>query len=338
MLVRLHGPIVLAAALMAGSGCGGVSEVDAPDAAASSRATQEATATTTHQVVPLLAPIADQSIERDTPPAVRDRIVREQQAFLKSAKEASRLPATVSAGCQPSEIPGGTLGPPPPEIATRILGHHVEVVFHYPSLPRSAACRPAGLDVVVYSGEKASSSFNNAGGVGHYLLRGPHGRVVLDVPWFAEPPYHVSASSTTVVGIRGRSIERSLRCPGTGEPVKGCLAGYRPPLHALPMPAPVLPLRGVDRASLEASLRYVLAGERRAPLARSSRCPTRHLCEVTFIDPSFPRLPYRVRYRIAGEQIAGCWMGLRGATVGELPYPDASAGRHQIAACISWLR
>ena len=104
------------------------------------------------------------------------------------------------------------------------------------------------------------------------------------------------------------------------------------------MPAPILPLRGVGRASLEASLRYVLAGERSAPLARGARCPTLRLCEATFVDPSFPRSPYRVQYRIAGEQISGCWMGLRGAILDELPYPDASTGRLQLAGCRSWLR
>jgi hypothetical protein len=55
---------------------------------------------------------------------------------------------------------------------------------------------------------------------------------------------------------------------------------------------------------------------------------------VTFIDPSFPRSPYRV----AGEQVPGCWMGMKGATVDKRPYEDASTGRLQLAACSSWLR
>ena len=103
------------------------------------------------------------------------------------------------------------------------------------------------------------------------------------------------------------------------------------------MPAPILPLRGVDRSALEASFNHVLAGERWAPLVRSSRCPTLRLCEATFVDASFPRSPYRVRYRIAGEQVAGRWMGLKGAIVDELPYADASTGRLQLAGCSSWV-
>ena len=228
------------------------------------------------------------------------------------------------------------LGPPPPELVPRILGHHVEIAFDYPSMPSSPACRPAILDVVVYGGRKASPTFKNA--VGHYLLRGPRGRVVLDIPWFGRPPYQVSVNSTSIAGVRGPSVERPLRCPGTGDLVKGCLPGYRPPLHSWPMPAPVLPLRSVDRPSLEESFRYVLAGERWAPLVRSSRCPTLRLCEATFFDPSFPRSPYRVRYRIAGEQVAGCWLGLKGAIVDELPYADASTGRLLLAGCRSWVR
>lgn len=291
-------------------------------------------ATAVPQPIPLLTELPSWSIERDTPPAVRARIIREQAAFMEWARKAQALPRTTAAGCRPAE--GGVLGPPPPEVAPRILGHHVEVAFTYPSMPSSPACRPAILDVVVYSGQKASSSFKNA--VGHYLLRGPRARVVLDVPWLGRPPYHVIVNSTSAAGVRGPSVERPLRCPGTGDPVKGCLPGYRPAAHSWPMPAPILPLRGVDRSSLEASFHYVLAGERWAPLVRSSRCPTLRLCEARFFDASFPHSPYRVRYRIAGEQVAGCWMGLRDAIVDKLPYADASTGRLLLAGCSSWVR
>ena len=289
--------------------------------------------TTAPQTTPLLTELPSWSIERDTPPAVRARIIREQQSFMELARKAQAQPRTAAAGCKPVE--GGSLGPPPPEITPRILGHHVEVTFAYSSMPSSLACRPAILDVVVYGGWKASSSFKNA--VGHFLLRGARGRVVLDLPWLGRPPYHVIVSSSSVAGMRGPSVERPLRCPGTGDPVKGCLPGYRPAAHSWPMPAPILPLRGVERSALEASFNHVLAGERWAPLVRSSRCPTLRLCEATFVDPSFPRSPYRVRYRIAGEQVEGCWMGWKGAIVDKPPYADASTGRLQLAGCSSWV-
>jgi hypothetical protein len=120
--------------------------------------------------------------------------------------------------------------------------------------------------------------------------------------------------------------------------ISGCLAGYIPAAHEWTMPEPVLPLRGLNRSTLEASLRYVLDGEQWAPLERGVRCSTLRRCEIPFVDPSFPRSPYQVQYRVAGEQISGCWMALRGRFIGEPPYPDASGGRLQLAGCAAWVR
>ena len=294
--------------------------------------------TTAPGAIPFLAPLPDLSIERDTPPAVRDRNTRERQAYLELARDAARAPRTAAGGCRPSDMPGGSPGAPPPQIAPRILGHHVEVVVTYASTPRSAACRPLFLDVVVYSGKKSSASFNNAGGVGHYLLRGQRGRIVLDIPWGGKPPYRVSVNSRGADDRRGPGIERALTCPVTGETIRGCLAGYLPAPHEWTMPEPVLRIRGLNRSTLEASLRHVLEGEQWAPLTRAVRCSTLRQCEVTFVDASFSRSPYRVQYRIAGEQISGCWMALRGRFIDERPYPDAGGGRLQLAGCAAWAR
>lgn len=326
---RLHLPVAIASLALV-AGCGGGTE-EAPDAAQPAQETPSI-----HASIPMLAPMSSESIERDTPPPVRERLIREQQALLDAAREAARVERTIAAGCRPAG-PGYGLGPPTPSIDARILGHHVEIAFEYARLPQSPACRPAMLEVVVYSGEKASATFKNAGGVGRYAVRGPRGRIVLDVPWFGRPPYRVMVNSSSAAGRRGPTVERLLRCPKTGEPVNGCLAGYRPTAHAFPMPTPILPLRGVNRTSLEATMRYVLAGEHSAPLARGVRCETLRLCDVTFVDPSFPDSPYRVRYRVAGEQVAGCWMAMRGQALDELPYEDASTGRLRIAGCTSWL-
>jgi hypothetical protein len=192
--------------------------------------------------MPLLVQEPYLSIDRDLPLPVRDRKIAVVKDLNERAKAAARLPATAANGCVPSSF--GSLGSPAPSISSRLLGHHVEVVFNFSRMPASPACRPFELTVVVYAGKKASSSFKNS--VGRFWLQGPRGRAVVDLPWTGNPPYHVIVSSATITGRRGPEVERSLRCPGTRSVVRGCLAGYRPTAHTNPMPKPVLPVRGLD--------------------------------------------------------------------------------------------
>jgi hypothetical protein len=287
--------------------------------------------------LPLLAPAPELSIDRDLPPAVRARLEREQSRLARQARAAARIQPTTGLGCERSGIRGapGGLGPPAPQVLRRsVLGHHVEVVFGFRTLPRSPACRPWLLDVVTYSGRKASPTFKNW--VEHYRIRSLRGRVVLDLPWGGRPPYRLIVSTDTITGLPSRGVDLALRCPRAG-----CLPGYQPAPHSDSMPKPVLPIRGLDRPTLEATLRYVLADERTRPVLRavprSSRCPSLTTCVVTYVDPAFPASPYRVRYRIAGEQLPGCWMGLRQGTLDPLPFPDAATGRLELAACASWV-
>jgi hypothetical protein len=286
--------------------------------------------------IPFLAPSPALGIDRDLPPSVRDRYEREQRRRLELAREASAGAATRSAGC----VPSGTsaLGPPAPTVAARILGHHVEVVFEFAQLPASPACRPWEATVVVFAGRRASSSFKSQ--VASFLVSAQRARVVVDLPWFAQPPYSLTVTSSTILGRRSRAVERRLRCPGTGHAVRGCLDGYRPGLHSFPMPKPVLPIRGLTRSTLEASLRYVVDAERAAPpltaVPVASGCRSLAVCDVTYADPSFPASRYRVRYRIAGAQVRGCWMGIRQAVLGAMPYEDAGRGRLQLAGCAGW--
>jgi hypothetical protein len=44
-----------------------------------------------------------------------------------------------------------------------------------------------------------------------------------------------------------------------------------------------------------------------------------------------------VGYAIAGQQIEGCWLGLKGKRIGKMPYEDAGSGRVFLAGCASWL-
>jgi hypothetical protein len=212
----------------------------------------------------------------------------------------------------------------------------VEVVLEYSKLPSADSCRPAGFTVVVYSGKHASPTFNGAGAINRYLVRPGRVRVISDLPWGGAPPYHVFVNAETIVGKRSPNVELPLTCPG-GDRVKGCLLGYRPELHAWNLPEPVLPVIGLDRAMLERSLRYVVAQER-VPYSQRVHCASLRYCVVTYVEPAYPKMAYRIRYRVAGQQVRGCWMAMGERTLDPRPYEGAGPGRNELAGCASWLR
>jgi hypothetical protein len=290
--------------------------------------------------IPFLLPFVPEAPEGDTPPAVRARLEREQAEALRELRRAAAAPATEQAGCRPFRISAGksALGPPAPTVHARILGHQVEVTFAFSELPQSAACRPAGLDVVVYNGDQASPTFNSSGAAEQYQLRGRHGRVTVDLPWGGHPPYRLRVSSRNAKATPGRAVEQPLACPGTSDYVRGCLPGYQPPLHRWPLPKPVLPIRGLSLRSLERSMQYVVAADKKPASPLAVRCASLKSCEVTYADPAFPGSGYRVSYAIAGQQLSGCWMGIHGEIRGRLPYPDADYGPLELSACASWVR
>jgi len=287
---------------------------------------------------PVLVPIPEVSLERDTPAPVRARIERQRREWLARAKRASRQPVSTATGCVRFRASWGRdeVGPAAPKVKeARIIGHHVEVVFEYPKLPSADSCRPAALTVGVYSGKHASPTYNNSGAINHYMISSTRGRVISDLPWGGTPPYHVFASPETILGKRGPTVELSLTCPG-GDRVKGCLLGYRPAQYAWTLPQPVLPVIGIDRATLERSLRYVIA-EERVPHPHRARCASLHYCEITYVDPAYPKTPYRIRYQVAGEQVRSCWMAMRERILD--PRPDgAGIGRLELAGCADWLQ
>jgi len=207
--------VLTAASLIAGGSAGGVG--------ATSR-------------VPVLFPLSQRTVEGDTPPAVRALLEGEQRAAIVRARAAAKQPRTSAAGCVPFTDAGGkrSLGPPAPTVRARIIGHHVEVLFSYRQLPASAACRPAAVWVVVFSGKPASTTFNNAGAVGTYAVAGPDGRVLVDLPWNGSAPYSLQTSSSTLLGLFGPRTRQPLACPAAG-----CLLGYQPAAHSWPMPKPV---------------------------------------------------------------------------------------------------
>ena len=105
----------------------------------------------------------------------------------------------------------------------------------------------------------------------------------------------------------------------------------------MPIPRPVLPIRGVNPATLEASLRYVIANER-WPNATAARCRSLQVCDITYADPVYRRVPFRVRYRIAGQQVVGCWLAWYEKLLDTRPYEDAGRGRQFLAGCVDWLK
>jgi len=141
-------------------------------------------------------------------------------------------------------------------------------------MPSSDACRPFAVTTVV-SGVRLTTS--GPGAINRYRVNASRARVVSELAWYAKPPYRLAVSSETIVGFRSREVELSLRAPERVSSLKSCLRGYAPSLHAMPIPRPVLLLRGIDRLSLGASLRYVIADERTATPA-AARCLSLRRC------------------------------------------------------------
>jgi hypothetical protein len=279
----------------------------------------------------LFGPHPSLATERDMPAVVRARIAREQRRLVRLAKGAEGQPASRASGCVEGDFPG-TLGPPAPRVTPRILGYQVEVLIEFARLPRSWQCRPWQLQAIVHSRD-AKLNFDS-----HFAVEERRGRIVVNLPWFGHPPYRLEVFSETLFGRQGPTIEVPIRCPSTEDRVRGCLAG----LAGFSSPKPELPIHGVTLSSLVASLDYLLEPQRRPPVLRAAprafRCRSLRVCEVTYIDEAFPASPFRVRYRITGQQVRGCWMGLHEGISGRRPYDDAGGGPPTLAACVSWVR
>jgi hypothetical protein len=156
---------------------------------------------------------------------------------------------------------------------------------------------------------------------------------VIRLPLYSIPPYKLTVAAVTLMGRRSKLVEDVLACPA-----EGCLEGDAPPPHGPLAHARHFPLRGVDRVQLERSFREAIdAIARAAPHMRyAARCTSRSSCSVTYTDPLYPRRPYRVEYRIEGEQARGCWLVSTWKRIGEPPYEDAFWAGPE-AGCVGWL-
>ena len=251
------------------------------------------------RAIPFVPPMADGTIEFGTPPPVRARMIRQERAWIARARAARLAPRSRAAGCR--IVTGESsryLGPPAPDVKPSIIGRHVVVEYDFGRLPSSAACRP----VILRTALSGRTDVTGPGRVGEYLIQGPRGRVVSELALFATAPYQLEVTTSTVDGVRSRRVVEELRCP---EPTRTSAAVSA----ALSRRIQLLPLHGVDRSGLVAS--PVRRGRRASRARDRVDCPSLSSCEVTYVDPDFPSSPYRVRLRIGGEQVNGCWMSLR---------------------------
>jgi hypothetical protein len=273
---------------------------------------------------------------------------RQQHAIMALIRASESAPASASAGCvagtpitkaflrahhlkprPPEELP------PAPVVHPVIIGHQVEIQFSFSQWPSSLGCRPIALQVLIYSGQEGTSSFKNGQGGVYYKLNGPKGRLVDDLTWDARPPYHLAVESVLPSNAQSLTVGGELRCPGTPSSTKGCLAGQRVTFaDENALPNPVLPTHGLTSAQLARSVVEVTANQDPAP--RSVACASLHACTLTYVDSIFSSKPYTVRYRVAGQQLAGCWMAKK-ADASDPGVPRwAYSGESDLAGCLHW--
>jgi hypothetical protein len=299
-------------------------------AAIAATSTPAGTGATGSDAIPLLGMPPTIYGERDMPPAVQARVRRAARAALARARAVAKLKPTASAGCVATDY-AGVLGPPAPTVTARIFGRHVEVVVRFARLPDSPVCRPVVVRVTTHG---TTTTFRPFPWSVDFRLRGPVGRAVIRLPPYAKAPYRLTVTTGAAGGRISKEIEQPLSCPSDG-----CMRSESYSPASARDPHRVLPLRGVARDSLEKSFRDAITVNRQLwHTVRDIRCPTVKRCQATYADPLYPRMPYRVRYSIEGEQRAGCWMARDATRLDPLPYEDTYTGSIVPAGCVSWLR
>lgn len=357
-MVRLGGGLLVAALVF--TGCGDASPTRTQQShklTASTGAVQAAVLATTPAPAPptasgtppvLLGDVELSPPERDDSPALRMRLEARRVEGMKLLREAAAAPRSAAGGCvfaRPTMGPGATppkawLPKPPQRVEAVMLGRQVQVDVTIPPAAASPACRVAGLTIVVFNGRGGTPTFNNIGGIENYTLipgreqlAGRTVRLVGRIPYSGTPPYHLSVNTQTVQGLRSTYDDRTLVCPEGGR----CLPGGRPPARP-GLPRPLLPRRGITPATLEASVRQVLAGE--PPLwvrATRATCATTSACRVEFYDP-IARARLRLRYAVEGEQRPGCWLAMVTSSrtdPAQASVTSPSAAR-RLGGCVSW--
>jgi len=285
--------------------------------------------------------------ERDDSPALLAHLEARPRQAMKLLRDAAAAPRSAAGGCVLARpTMGGATPPkawlpkPPTHVEAVMLGRQVQVDVTIPPATPSAACRVAGLTIVVFSGRGGTTTFNNIGGIENYSLLsgreqflGRTVRLVGRIPYGGTPPYHLSVNTQTVQGLRSTYDDRTLTCPAGGR----CLSEGRPPARP-GLPRPLLPTREITRQSLERSVQQVLAGE--PPLwvkATSATCTTASACQVEFYD-SVARARLLLKYAVEGEQRPGCWLAMvrTSRTIPAQAQVTSPSAARRLGGCVSW--
>ena len=274
--------------------------------------------------LPVVPPVSYETAEGDMPKAVQARVRRSEREALRLLRAASSAPATLNAGCVPGEFPN-EVGPPLPAVRPQVLGRHVEFTYRFAHMPSSLGCRPWALTVVVIG-----HSHSNIPGTGRWVQdfdvhATPRGRVVMPLPRLTQPPYTFVVATETVNGRRGPLLKGNVHCRGA------CLPSLTFQGSQPSRPLPV----DLERSQLEASLRFVVSRERLWPPRRVT-CTSNRNCTISYTDPLYPKMPFRIGYTVSGERLSGCWMALSTGPRDPLPYQDVKQGENELAGCLSW--
>jgi hypothetical protein len=273
------------------------------------------------RVLPVVPPFSYETSQVTTPKAVQARIRREIEAAMKQLRAATAAPATRSAGCGPGEF-ANELGPLEPSVQPQVLGRHVQFTYRFAHVPSSLACRPWSLTVVLIG----HSTHGPSQWVQEFdVHQTPQGRVVMPLPRVSHPPYTYIVTTETIQGHRAPLLRGKIDCRGL------CLPGLT---FDGPQPSHPLPV-DLERSQVEASLRFVVSRERLWP-PRHVGCASRTKCTITYADPLYPKLPFRIGYTVSGERRRGCWMALSTGPRDPLPYRDVKQGESELAGCVSW--
>ncbi len=303
------------------------------------------------------------------------RIAAQDRAILAQLKAAARAPVSTQAGCyqvrrRMATAPGSPrwLGIPfAPTIDAHLIGHHVEVAFSFPRWSKSLACRPAVLTLVV-SGQHPgvitpstpAPQRGSSAAIATFRLVGSRGRVISRLPLGEPPPYSVRVSASVINNISSAAVTSTLTCPHSTSTTVGC----EPPAHAgtadapdvIPPSGPLKPLRHFSRLDLQQSVAWVAAHQPIKPsvmcpsttrcrltyldraaggITTTKKCQPSGICQATYHDSHAPPQPYTIDYKIAAEQVRGCWMAVRDTSYAGLP-PYVYTGVDELAGCRRW--